>query len=537
MPQPCARPATHGDGCDYNGGSRTRDSPLNARRLTSHPSLTGAVVIAVLVLALAAGHLSGQSPGGSLQVLTRDGRRALAIITSGSQDMLALDELASAFQLTVRDDGGAITVAYKGRSIVLTPDQTIASVAGRLISLPAAPVRSGSRWLVPLDFVNRALAPIYDTPLELRRSSRLLIVGDLRVPRVTVRHEAAGASARVTFETTPAVTTAVSQQGNQRLLVRFDADALDVTLPVLQATGFVQAVRLADATNVAIDLGPGFASYRATTQPGDAASRLVVDIVGAADPAPAPAPTAAPTPSATTDAQPVLPQGGASIRTVVIDAGHGGDDAGARGVAGTLEKDVTLSVARRLKNALEARLGLRVIMTREDDRTLPVENRSALANNNKADLFISLHANASFRPDVIGATAYVAAFNDADLATEGVAPERLPVFGGGLRDIEVVPWNLAQIPHRGQSEQFAQLVTESLGSRVPMAARPLEHAPLRVLESTNMPAVLIEVGYLTNAGQEQALVGNELQNGVALALLDAVIRFREVLASAAEPAR
>ena len=503
---------------------------------TRHLSLAGAVVLGALALSLLVSHLAGQTASAALQVLTRDGRRTLAITTIGSQDMLALDELAAAFQLAVRDDGGAITVAYKGRSVVLTPDQTIASVAGRLISLPAAPVRNGNRWLVPLDFVSRALGPIYDTRLELRRPSRLLIVGDLRVPRVTVRHEAAGASARVTFEVSPAAATAVSQQG-QRLLVRFDADALDVTLPVVPPQGDVQTVRLLDASSVAIDLGPRFTSYRASTQPSDTGTRLVVDIVGAAEPAaPAPAP-AAPAPNVTADAQPILPQGGASLRTVAIDAGHGGDDTGAKGAAGTLEKDVTLDAARRLKSALETRLGVRVIMTRDDDRTVPVENRSAVANNNKADLFISLHANASFRADVIGATAYVASFSNADLTIEGLAPERLPVFGGGLRNIEVVPWNLAQIPHRSQSEQFAQFVTESLGSRVPMAARPFEHAPLRVLESANMPAVLIEMGYLTNAGQEEALRGNELPNGVALAMLEAVIRFREVLASAPEAGR
>lgn len=509
---------------------------MTARRTTRHLSLTGVVALAALALSLLVSHLSGQAPSASLQVLTRDGRRTLPITTLGSQDMLALDELAVAFQLTVRDDGGAITVAYKGRSVVLTPDQTIASVAGRLISLPAAPVRNGNRWFVPLDFVSRALGPIYDARLELRRPSHLLIVGDLRVPRVAVRHEAAGSSARVTFDLSPAAVTAVSQQG-QRLLVRVDADALDVTLPVVPPQGDVQAVRLLDATNIAIDLGPRFTSYRATTQPTDTGARLVVDIVGAVEPS-APVPTAAtPAPAVTADAQPVLPQGGASIRTVAIDAGHGGDDTGAKGAAGTLEKDVTLDAARRLKGALEARLGLRVIMTRDDDRTVPVENRSAVANNNKADLFISLHANASFRADVIGATAYIASFSNADYAVEGLAPERLPVFGGGLRNIEVVPWNLAQIPHRAQSEQFAQFMTESLGARVPMAARPLEQAPLRVLESANMPAVLIEMGYLTNAGQEQALRGNELPNGVALAVLDAIIRFREVLASAPEAGR
>lgn len=446
--------------------------------------------------------------------------------------MLALEDLAATFQLNVRDDGGAITVGYKGRTVVLTPDQTIASVAGRLISLPAAPVRSGNRWLVPLDFVSRALAPIYDSRLDLRRASHLLVVGDIRVPRVTVRHEALGASSRVTFEISPASTTAVSQQANQRLLVRFDADALDVTLPAFQPGGFVQAIRTTDATNIAIDLGPRFGTFRATTQPADNGARLTIDVVGAqTEAAPAQPPAQAPPAG---EFQPAI--GGSAIRTIAIDAGHGGDEAGAKGANGAIEKDVTLAVARRLKAALESQLGVRVVMTREDDRTVPIENRTALANNNKADLFLSLHANASFRPEVSGATVYAAAFSEADLTAEGLTPERLPVFGGGLRNIEVVPWNLAQIPHREQSDRLARVVADSLNGRVPIAARAVDHAPLRVLEAANMPAVLLEMGFLTNAAQEQALAGNDTQNAIAQALLDAIVRFRDAAATQ-EPAR
>jgi len=173
-------------------------------------------------------------------------------------------------------------------------------------------------------------------------------------------------------------------------------------------------------------------------------------------------------------------------------------------------------------------------MTRDDDQPVTIENRSALANNNKADLLISLHANASFRPEVSGATTYVAAFNEADLATEGLTPDRLPVFGGGLRAIDVVPWNLAQIAHRDQSEQLAQFLAASLTGQVPVAARPVEHAPLRVLESANMPAVLLEMGYLTNTAQEKALAGADMQAALAQALFDAIVRFRDAIAGPAE---
>src|SRR5262249_38640252 len=249
--------------------------------LRSFPRLT------VRVLAAAAGAstaLTSPPLGGQgaltpapLMLLSKDGRRPILSSIIRDQEFVALDELAAIFQLTVHEETlGAITVTYKGKTIVLTPDQALASVAGRLISLPAAPVRSGRRWLVPVEFVNRALAPIYDMRLDLRKSSRLLIWGDLRVPRVTMRFEPASASARLTVDITPRGTATVSQE-NDRLSIKFEADALDVAIPQIQPQGLVQSVRVADAVSLAIDLGPRFAAFRASTQPLDGSSRLIID--------------------------------------------------------------------------------------------------------------------------------------------------------------------------------------------------------------------------------------------------------------------
>jgi N-acetylmuramoyl-L-alanine amidase len=241
---------------------------------------------------------------------------------------------------------------------------------------------------------------------------------------------------------------------------------------------------------------------------------------------------------ATTQAEPAPPELPAlapttpALRTLIIDAGHGGDDLGAKGAAGTAEKDVTLAIARRLKGTIEARLGLRVLMTRDDDRSVPVTDRTAMANNSKADLFVSLHANASFRDAVSGATIYVAAFDPAEVAANRVAAERLPALGGGLRDIELVPWNLAQIRHKDQSDTFASLVVDALKDHVPLAAKPIDHAPLRVLESANMPAVLLEVGYLSNVAQEKQIASVEFQSAIVQGLVDAIVRYRDVLAPA-----
>jgi len=192
------------------------------------------------------------------------------------QEFVALDDLAGAFQLTVREESlGAVTVSYKGKTIVLTPDQALASVGGRLVSLPAPPSRNGRRWLVPVEFISRALSLVYDAKLELRKPSHLLIVGDMRVPRVTVRYDALGAAGRLTLDATPRAPATVTQE-NEHLTIKFDADALDVPaapLPSPPSTGLILGVRNVDATTMAVDLGPRFAGFRAANQPVDATMR------------------------------------------------------------------------------------------------------------------------------------------------------------------------------------------------------------------------------------------------------------------------
>jgi N-acetylmuramoyl-L-alanine amidase len=501
---------------------------LNARPLPLFATALPLVILAGLVASL-----SSQTPAGpSLTVLARDGRRALPIAMVADQEFVALDDLAAAFQLTVHEESlGAITVTYKGKTIVLTPEQALASVAGRLVSLPAPPSRSGRRWLVPVEFISRALTLVYDARLDLRKPSRLLIVGDLRVPRILVRYDSSGAGGRLTIDATPRANSTVTQEG-ERILVKFDAEALDAPSPLLPpqtlqaAAPFVRDIRVADNTTIAIDPGPRFGGFRAAVQPADATARLVIDLVGTqTETAPVPA-----APQPPPEVPPALTPPASAIRTIAVDPGHGGEDDGVRGAQGTKEKDLVLAVARRVKGVIEGRLGIRVLLTRDDDRNIPLDDRTALANNNKADLFISLHANASVRRSAAGAIIFLAAFDDSDTEAARPAPgERVPTFGGGLRDIELVPWNLAQTRHLTQSVEFATILEQQLRNRVPLSVHPIDRAPLRVLESANMPAVLLEMGFLSNAEQEKQLTMDVFQAGVAQSIYEAVVRFRDSL--------
>jgi N-acetylmuramoyl-L-alanine amidase len=198
--------------------------------------------------------------------------------------------------------------------------------------------------------------------------------------------------------------------------------------------------------------------------------------------------------------------------TVVIDPGHGGDDTGVRGAGGLLEKQLTLDIAQRLKAQLEGRVGVRVLLTRSDDVALGPDARASLANNNRGSLFLSLHANAAFSPSLTGAEIYTAAAADP-LAEEGQA-------------IELLPWNGVQARHTAASARLAGLLHDELSRAVPMSPRQVQAAAMRPLVGVNMPAVVVEMLYLTNAEQEKLAADDAFKDGIAQKLADAIARFR-----------
>ena len=503
---------------------------LNVRLLAAAVPLTVAPVLALL-----AGQVGAQAPPAAAPytVLSREGRRPLAVRTIGGQEMFGLDDLARLFGVTVREDvaAGGLTVTTPAQTIVLSAGQPLASVGGRLISLPAAPARDGRAWFVPVDFVPRALAAALGTRIELRKPSRMILVGDVRLPLLAGRVEPLGGTARLTLDVSPATPHAITQDGS-RLVIRFEADGLDATLPASTAPDLIQAVRPGDTpASLVVDLGPRFATYRTTDVPGErGAARIVIDVAAqAAETAP---PAGTPPASApSTDLPPlvdVAPSGG--LRTIVVDAGHGGAESGARGTRGTLEKTIAMSVARRLKGALESRLGVRVILTRDGDQSVGLDERAALANTNKADLFISLHANASVRPSMSGAEVFYLSLEEYGEAGQRLASggsELVPVFGGSSRDIDVPLWEMAQARYIERSAVLAQSVEAALRELVPMSSRAIQQAPFRVLVGANMPAVLVEIAFLSNPQQERDAAGDTFQNAVVQALVTGIVRFRD----------
>jgi N-acetylmuramoyl-L-alanine amidase len=514
----------------------------NARPRHALGRLTVTLLAVVALAPVGRGQSPGPRPSTAFTVISPGQRSTLVTAVVNGREVVALDDLAQGFELTVREDAlaGGLTLAARGRTLVLSTSQGLASAGGRLVSLSGPPVRLGRSWAVPLDTIDRALPLLLDLPIELRRDSRLIVAGEARVPRVAVRVETQPAPVRVLIDIAPATPHVVEQTAG-RLVVRFEADALDASLAPLPQTEVLAGIRLLEpGTALAVELGPSFSAYRASDAPAERGSgaRLTIDLLTSAPSAlPSPAtPTPAPPP---TTAGPVAPEPpplfeppSSALRTVVVDPGHGGEEEGARGPGGTLEKNVALAVARQLRALLETRMGVRVLLTRDADQTVTLDQRAAQANSNKADLFVSLHANASVRPAARGAEVfYLSAdeYNAEARQAAAIEGELLPTVSGVERRVEMILWDMAQLQHLEDSAVLARLVEEELRGRVPMSTLAIQQAPFRVLVGANMPAVLVEMGFLTNPDEEKLLGSAGHQAALALAVYDGLARFRSYL--------
>jgi N-acetylmuramoyl-L-alanine amidase len=224
---------------------------------------------------------------------------------------------------------------------------------------------------------------------------------------------------------------------------------------------------------------------------------------------------------------------GLKINRVVIDPGHGGHDQGTMGTKGLLEKDLVLDVSLRLGKLIEERLGAEVVYTRTDDTFVPLEGRTALANDKKADLFLSIHANSSPEPHVAGIETYYLNFSDSkdalDLAARENASSQKSVFE--LKDLiqQITLHDKAE-----ESKEFARRVQTSLfafssSNITGEKNRGVRKAPFVVLIGANMPSVLAEIGFLSNLREETLLKKPDYRQKLAEALFRGVSRYAEGL--------
>jgi N-acetylmuramoyl-L-alanine amidase len=270
--------------------------------------------------------------------------------------------------------------------------------------------------------------------------------------------------------------------------------------------------------------------------------------VGTTDTAPpVPQPPVAATPVSTlrvpseplpTRANRIVPGGrpsaerGPSRRVVVVDAGHGGIDPGAIAVTGMHEKEVTLQVARALRTALEATGRYRVVMTRDADVFLALRDRVAIAREAKADLFVSLHADSIDRETVRGLSVYTLSdqASDREAAQLAARENRADALAGvdlarTSDQVARVLVSMAQRHTLNQSRRLANQIVDTMRGEFPLIPRPHRSAGFAVLTAPDVPAVLIEMGYLSSPQDARLLATGAHQQRLARSIARAVDRF------------
>lgn len=259
----------------------------------------------------------------------------------------------------------------------------------------------------------------------------------------------------------------------------------------------------------------------------------VVTTPPATVPAPAPTPVEPPRPAMPSDASRIRMQAGMRHLVVAIDPGHGGQDPGAIGPTGKREKDVTLAVARELARQVNATPGLKAYLTRDSDVFIPLPMRAQKARANKADIFISIHADAAENRSATGSSVYVLSTKgassqrarwlaDKENAADLVGGVRLQQTEGTLANVLL---DLAQSGYMKASEDAAGHVLGGL-KRIGNNHKPnIERANFAVLRTSDMPAMLVETAFISNPDEERRLTDPAYQRKIAGAVLDGVHTF------------
>ncbi|HNQ42854.1 MAG TPA: N-acetylmuramoyl-L-alanine amidase, partial [Candidatus Cloacimonadota bacterium] len=224
-----------------------------------------------------------------------------------------------------------------------------------------------------------------------------------------------------------------------------------------------------------------------------------------------------------------------SVRVIVLDPGHGGKDPGAVGkILKAQEKDINLAVALKLKHMLETELGVKVLLTRSDDRFVSLGDRTRFANENKADLFVSIHTNASKDAKSRGVeTYYLATAQTSDArAVEALENQVVELYEGGASaksqydDLDFILSDLSQTEHLESSNIMAGSIQQHITVGSKSYDRGVKQANFYVLRGAFMPSVLIELGFISNPEEERLLINSEYQDRLARTIFEGIKRFK-----------
>lgn len=393
---------------------------------------------------------------------------------------------------------------------------------------------------------DRIFFDLFDTKLSSALKGKTLEVGDGFLKKVRVAQNQIGVT-RIVLEVDDIENYSVFSLPNPfRLVIDVygKPSLTSKTAPKLEATPTTKETPVKSETEVSAEANPETPAREAPSAPKPAEApakpeppasgkvRAAKPALAKAQPLPPPVKGARPTKNGSRTLTRAL---GLKIGRIVIDPGHGGHDTGTIGPTGFMEKDLVLDVALRLGKLIEDRLEAEVVYTREDDTFVPLENRTAVANEKQADLFLSIHANSSPDPSARGIETYFLNFT-TDKAALDVAARENAVSQKSIHELQDIIKKIARNEKVEESREFATEIQSALYHKVTRGThsirnRGVKQAPFIVLVGASMPSVLAEIAFLSNPEDERVLKMPTQRQKLSEALYDGVVKYLQSLNS------
>jgi N-acetylmuramoyl-L-alanine amidase len=448
----------------------------------------------------------------------------LPVVTHEGRSYVELTRVAASMQskgsppaTVVASPAGTRAQLRSGSKVVtLTRNWSQILVNGKPVVLDA-PVRvKQGVWLVPESFVGRVVPTLVAGAPSVVAATRVAAAAEVNLEDVRVRSYPS--FTRIVVETSTAVTHRIESSGPKEARVRLVGLGSGAQTQEV-GDGLISEVRVdrAGADAVLRVLYEGTAgTLRATTLADP--PRIVLDVARPVDP------------SAREGREQLAP-----LRTIVLDAGHGGHDSGATGPTGLMEKDLVLDVTRRVAKLVSAQLGMKVLLTRDSDNFVTLRDRTSYANKQHADLFVSIHANAHREAAADGVETYFLSSEATDSAARQVAALENGVVqleqstGRGTGQVDIVKailWDLAQSEFQVESSRLAEVVHDSMTQTLRISNRGVKQAGFYVLGGAAMPAILLEIGFVTNPKEERKLKDTKYRDEIARAILGGLAEYK-----------
>ncbi|PYS08285.1 MAG: hypothetical protein DMG15_27540 [Acidobacteria bacterium] len=408
-----------------------------------------------------------------------------------------------------------LTIRSGNSRLLMTKNSALVSYNDQILLLPSPILREDGRWLAPIEFLTIGLTRLTGTEFRYRAGAPRIYAENVDAPELEMNAQTLGPITRLTLRCSVPLNVELKRD-DQRAILTIDRSVDPFRERLDHRDRMVRSVVFDDSdgnAKIVVDTTRDVTDMRLTA--ADNNRVYFLDLFTKREPVteavPPPALPAAPA------ARPDVIPAERKVRVVVIDPGHGGMDTGAKSAA-IAEKDFTLALARKLRSALQTRLGTTVLLTRDSDVALDNEARSAVANNNQANLFISVHAGYSTNKTDAGSSVFVMKENFGEGFTTASATGRDQLF---------LPWYLGYRIHQQASVSAANFLQEALSKAIPGSKFAVRTAPLAVLSSATMPSLLLEMGNLNNPMNAQTLTDASFQSRLAATIADAVQRFSE----------